>query len=123
MVHLPEGRVVQLGEKEFNFSMANTAQELMKGLAGASGLGSYDGMLFDFGCPFSPIMTPKGLEFPVELAFITDAGVIVELHRLLPEYGFTQGTVRHDVRYALEVPIGFFDLHNITTGDLLLINQ
>ena len=120
---LPENISVLLGSKEFHFSMATTAKDLMQGLKGVMNLEFCDGMLFDFGCPFSPIMTPKGLEIPVDLAFITEAGEVVEIHKLDPEYGFNQGTERQDVRYALEAPVGFFDLHGIKIGDLLLINR
>jgi len=119
MRELPEGKQYFLGDKEFYFSVCRTAVELMSGLSGVASLESFDGMVFDFGCKFSPIMTPKGLLFPVDVAFITDRGEIVEIHRLDPSYGFTQGTVRHDIQYALEVPVGFFDLHNINIGAFL----
>ena len=125
MSTLPVGRLCRIMDvdKQFNFSVATTALELMQGLARIPTIGPYDGMLFDFGCDFSPIMTPAGLEFPVELAFITGDGEIVEVHRLDPEYGFTQGTSRRDIKYALEVPVDFFDLHGITIGDFLIIGQ
>jgi uncharacterized membrane protein (UPF0127 family) len=95
----------------------------MKGLAGVSDMGHFDGMLFDFGCNFSPVMTPKGLKFPVELAFITSGGEIAEIHTLDPEYAFTQGTVRRDIQYALEVPVGFFNLHGIVVGHFLQMDR
>jgi uncharacterized membrane protein (UPF0127 family) len=121
MRELPAGRKYSLGDKEFYFSVCTTAVELMSGLSGVASLESFDGVIFDFGCKFSPIMTPKGLLFPVDVAFITDRGQVVELHRLDPEYGFTQGTIRCDIQYALEVPVGFFDLHGINIGDFLHI--
>ena len=121
MPELPEGRICTINEKEFNFSIATTGVDLVRGLAGVTSLESYDGMLFDFGCPFSPIMTPKGLEFPVDLAFIHAVGKIVEIHRLDPNYEFPQDTVRQDVRYALEVPVGFFEANDIKIGDMLTL--
>ena len=119
MPELPEGRTCTIKEREFTFSIATTAVDLMRGLAGATSLEDYDGMLFDFGCPFSPIMTPKGLTFPVDLAFIHVTGKIVEIHRLDPNYEFPQDTVRRDVQYALEVPVGFFEDNDIQIGDML----
>lgn len=115
-------KVVRIGQREFQFVVATTAQELLKGLSGVASLDKWGGMLFDFGCAFSPIMTPRGLEFPVDLAFITDRGKIVEIHRLDPEYGFTQGTTRRDIRYALEVPVGFFELYDVSIGDVLSVD-
>lgn len=124
MHELPTGKKFSIGKpgedsKEFYFSLGTTAVELMRGLGGVTGLGPYDGMVFDFGCKFSPIMTPKGLLFPVEVAFVTDYGEIVEIHRLDPGYEFTQGTARKDIQYALEVPVGFFDLHGVAIGTFL----
>jgi len=119
MPTLPEGRTCTIEGKEFNFSIATTGKELTTGLAGVTSLEHYDGMLFDFGCPFSPIMTPKGLTFPVDLAFIHATGKIVEIHRLDPNYEFPQDTVRRDVQYALEVPVGFFEANDIQLGDML----
>lgn len=118
MPELPEGRVFTIGEKDFNFSVAETGQELTTGLKGVASLEPYVGMLFDFGCDFHPIMTPRGLLFPVEVAFIDSDGTIKEIQHLDPANGFTQAaTVK--VRYALEVPVGFFDTHNIQIGDLV----
>jgi len=121
MPELPEGKQYTLGDKEFNFSLCTTPTELMRGLRGVASLEPFDGMLFDFGCAFSPIMTPKGLLFPVDVAFITVQGEIVEIHRLDPNYGFTQGTERRDVQYTLEVPVGFFEDNDIQLGNILEI--
>jgi len=119
MTELPEGRLYTAGEKEFNFSLAISATELMRGLKGVASLEPFDGMIFDFGCDFSPIMTPKGLKFSIDIAFLTAQGEITEIHRLDPEVGFNQGTVRNDIYYALEVPVGFFDTHGLSVGDTI----
>lgn len=113
---LPEGRTVVIKEKEFNFSFAETALELTTGLKGVTSLPPYDGMLFDFGQEFYAIMTPKGLTFPVEVAFISGVGAIREIKRLDPANNFTR-SASFRVRYALEVPEGFFDRYNICVGD------
>lgn len=118
MPELPEGRGITIGEEEFNFSVAETGQELTAGLRGVTSLEPYDGMLFDFGCDFHPIMTPKGLLFPVEVAFIDSEGTIKEIQQLDPANGFTRAAAV-TVRYALEVPVGFFETHNIQIGDLV----
>ena len=116
MPELPEGKSVLIGEKEFLFSFAETALELVTGLKGVARLEPYDGMLFDFGQEFFPIMTPKGLVFPVEVAFISEDGVIQEIMYLDPSSGFDRAATTK-ARYALEVPVDFFETHNIQIGD------
>lgn len=115
---LPEGRVFSIGEKEFNFSLATSAIELITGLAGVTSVEPFDGMLFDFGSSYPVIMTPKGLVFPVEVAFIDAEGFIQEFKRLDPADGFTQAAAAK-VRFALEVPVGFFEENDIEIGDTL----
>jgi hypothetical protein len=118
MPALPEGRVFSIGEKEFNFSLATSAIELITGLAGVTSLEPFNGMLFDFGIDWPVIMTPKGLLFPVEVAFIDAEGFIREFKRLDPADGFTQAATT-EVRFALEVPVGFFEENDIEIGDTL----
>lgn len=116
MPELPGGKTVVIGEKEFNFSFAETGLELTTGLKGVTSLEPYDGMLFDFGQEFYAMMTPKGLTFPVDVAFISEGGIIREVKRLDPAEGLLQ-VARVEVRYALEVPVGFFKKHSIQVGD------
>ena len=118
MPELPEGKIITIGDKEFNFSLAETGMELMTGLKGVTSLEPYDGMLFDFGQKFYPIMTPKGLIFSIEVAFISEEGVIQEFKTLDPVNGLTQAASKY-ARYALEVPIGFFMDNNINVGDTI----
>jgi hypothetical protein len=116
MTELPAGRTIRLNDTEYTFSVAETALELMRGLKGVASLGSYDGMLFDFGCDFQPIMTPKGILFDLDVAFITAEGEIVEIKRLVAEQ-LTQASTRRDIRYALEVPVNWFEENNVNIGD------
>lgn len=119
MPELPEGKTFTIDGKEFTFSVADSALELMAGLRGVASLEPFDGMLFDFGCNFTPIMTPSGLRFPVDVAFITSGGEIVEVHRLDPDNGFPRSTTRWDIRFALEASVGFFEDNDIKIGDKL----
>lgn len=115
---LPEGKIIQIKDAQLNVSCAKTGMELMTGLKGATSLEPYDGMLFDFGISMNIIMTPKGCLFPLEVAFITDDGEIKEIKLLDPGTGFTQES-SSKVRFALEVPKGFFAKNGITIGDII----
>jgi hypothetical protein len=118
MPELPESKVFSIGEKQFSFALATTAMQLITGLAGVASLEPLDGMLFDFGMNWPVIMTPKGLVFPVEVAFIDEDGVINEIKTLDPTDGFTQAATKK-ARFALEVPVGFFEENEITVGNIL----
>jgi len=118
MQELPEGKLISIGENQFNFSLATTAMELVTGLAGVTSLEPFDGMLFDFGINWPVIMTPKGLVFAVEVAFINEDGEIKEIKTLDPIDGFTQAA-SEKARFALEVPVGFFEKNEINIGDTL----
>jgi len=117
MPELPKGKMVRFQDKEFLFSVAETGLELMKGLGGLDSLTPYDGMLFDFGTNFEIHMWAKGLTFPIEVAFLDEEGRVSQLGKLDPDseisFSLASSAPR---RYALEVPVGFFQAHNITIG-------
>lgn len=115
--HLTE-KTIKINDSELRVSVAERAIDLMRGLKGVKQLFPYQGMLFDFGIDMDILMTPKGCLIPLEVAFITQKGHIVEIKLLDPITGFTQGS-SSKVRFALEVPKGFFKTHNIKVGDLV----
>jgi uncharacterized membrane protein (UPF0127 family) len=123
MPTLPEGITVKFNEEEFNFSFASSGIELIKGLSHVEDLGSYHGMLFDFGCDYDIHMWAKDLLFPIDVAFLSADGTVLQFGNLNPniERSFTL-RASTPARYALEVPERFFERHNIKIGDRLQIN-
>jgi len=117
MVSLPESKIVHYKGKTFTFAESKSVMDLMKGLAGIESLEEHevDGMLFDFSTDHDAVMTPRGLQFPVEVAFIDTQGVIQDIQTLEPRFGHNVFSA-NPVRYALEVPVGFFEEHNIAVG-------
>lgn len=113
---------VRFRDKEFRFAVSETAQELMKGLAGIESweAAGVDGMLFDFGTDFEAIMTPNGLRFPVEVAFLDFQGNVLEILTLNPAFGHNVFS-SNPIRYALEVPVGFLEDNRVTVGTRLEI--
>ena len=111
---LPEKKEFRFQDKTFTFSVCSTALELMKGLAGVTSIEDeeIDGMLFDFGVDHAAIMTPRGLNFPVEVAFIDRMGFVKEIKTLNPRLGYNIFASK-PVRYVLEAPVGFFQTNNI----------
>ena len=118
MPELPEGKTIIINEQEFLVSCAETGMELTTGLKGVVDLDPFVGMLFDFGQTMPITMTPRGCLIDLDVAFISAAGKIEEIKVLKFESGFTQAsTVK--VRYALEVPVGFFEQRGIDVGDTI----
>ena len=112
---LPPIREVVIGGKVFSFSYAVAVSDLMRGLSGVRSLEFMDGMLFDFSVDFAAVMSPRGMLFPLEIAFLDSAGVILEIQTMYPElnqYVFASTPVR----YALEVPVGFFEANGLAVG-------
>jgi uncharacterized membrane protein (UPF0127 family) len=120
MQQLPEGRTVRFGQAEFNFAVAETGVELMRGLGGVTSLTPYDGMLFDFGRRFGIHLWAKNLFFPIDVAFLDEDGTVLEFGSLDPDTE-SSFTLKASVlsRYALEVAVGFFEANNIQLGDKL----
>jgi len=118
MHNLPETKAFTIKDKVFYFSVATRIYDLMQGLAGLESLSPIDGMLFDFGFETNVTMTPKGLLFPVDLAFISEAGEVKQITKLDPAFPFPEYS-NEDVRYALEVPLNWFSEHQIAIGDKL----
>lgn len=115
----PEGKTYNINGQVFSFSVATRTLDLIRGLSGVASLDPYDGMLFDFGYEMSVAMTPRGLKFPVEVAFISESGEIKQIETLDPIFGTIQQSYEL-VRYALEVPVGFFERTGLSVGDTIL---
>lgn len=68
-----------------------------------------------------PSFHMRNVKAPLDIAFIDDDGVIVDIQRMLP---YVVGARHHetysppgDVAAALEVHAGYFDEHGISAGD------
>jgi len=113
---LPIGKRYAAKGNKFHFSVATSAMELMRGLSGIRKLDPYHGMLFDFGREMAIMMTPRGLLMPVQVAFLSEGMEIKEISKLDPAMGFMVGS-KDKVRYALEVPVGWFAQYSLEIGD------
>jgi len=118
MPELPAGKTIAVNDRTYEVSFAETGMELMTGLKGVASLDPYDAMLFDFGMIMEVIMTPRGCLIPLDVAFISDEGLVEEIKTLDPDNGFTQASSMR-VRYALEAPVGFFEQNGISVGDTI----
>lgn len=98
-------------------TIADTDETRTQGLAGVTALGPNEGMLFDFGIEQPVTFWMKGCLTDLSIAFLTENRIIVgtsDMSKDNPTYLYSSPV---PVRYAVEVPRGFFDEHNIQVGD------
>jgi uncharacterized membrane protein (UPF0127 family) len=101
--------------------IARTGAEREKGLMYRKNLDDGRGMLFVFDQEQLLAFWMKNTLIPLSIAYIRSDGSILEIRDMYP---LDEHTVRssRSVRYALEVPQGWFNRVGITAGDRLLLS-
>ena len=101
--------------------IARTDEERSQGLMYRERLADGEGMLFVFDRDEILSFWMKNTLVPLSIAFISSDGRIMEIRDMEPG---NLDPVRsgRSVRYALEVPQGWFERVNITVGDRLILD-
>ncbi|MFC1454652.1 DUF192 domain-containing protein [Candidatus Undinarchaeota archaeon] len=71
-------------KKKYDVEVATKLKDLRKGLSGRESLGKNKGMFFDFGYKRRHGIWMLRMKFPIEIAFINDAGKIVDVYSAEP---------------------------------------
>jgi uncharacterized membrane protein (UPF0127 family) len=100
--------------------IARTETERAQGLMYRKSLDDGKGMLFIFEKDQVLSFWMKNTLIPLSIAFIASDGRILEIRDMEPESLIPVNSSR-SVRYALEVPRGWFDRAGIKAGDWLLL--
>ena len=100
------------------FELARSIRELSKGYMGREHIPEGTGMLFIFKRDEKLSFWMKNTPTPLSIAFINSNGEIREIRNMTP---FSRESVNSSepVRYALEVPQGWFERNNIGTGCII----
>ena len=95
--------------------LARSRQEITKGFMGRTNIPDGTGMLFVFKTDQKLAFWMKDTPTPLSIAFISASGEICETRDMAP---FSEASVESSqpVRYALEVPQGWFKKNNIGPG-------
>ena len=101
--------------------VADTPEQMMRGLMFRRHLPADRGMLFDFAVTVLVPFYMKNTYIPLSIAFISAEGEIVDILDMEPLDERSRAP-SHPYRYALEVNRGFFDRHGLHTGDLVLFH-
>ena len=109
----PDGTTVPI-----TVELARSVRELTKGYMGRKNIPEGTGMLFIFKRDEKLSFWMKNTPTALSIAFISSSGVIHEIYDMKP---FSTASVEStvSVRYALEVPQGWFAKNNIKPGSTI----
>jgi len=109
--------VLKIGETEISVEVADTNAERSLGLSGREALLPNSGMLFYFEGPGNYGFWMKDMKFSIDIIWIDENYRVAGIEKnIKPE---TYPSVYYPptpIKYVLEVPAGFADLHQITVG-------
>jgi uncharacterized membrane protein (UPF0127 family) len=105
-----------------NVELALSEEEQSQGLMYRETLSDGQGMLFVFGRDKLASFWMKNTIIPLSIAYINSDGSILEIHDMRPE-DLSLIRSSRSVRYALEVPQGWFGRAGIGPGDRVLIDS
>ncbi len=103
--------------KQWSVSVASAPWELTKGLGGIPQIPPQSGMLFDLGFTQTIQVTTVPMLFPLDIAFLSETLVIIEVYRNIQPGYLVTSTL--SARYFLEVNAG--ELGGIDSGDQALV--
>lgn len=115
---LPQAEI-HIDTHAIQVEVANTPATRQRGLMGRTSLLDGHGMLFVFDVTDTYCFWMKDTPLPLSIAFITAQGRIVNIADMHP-YSEAVHCPGEAVRYALEVPQGWFTRMKIKLGDLVV---
>jgi uncharacterized protein len=102
--------------------IAITGDERSKGLMYRKNLPDGEGMLFIFERDEVLSFWMKNTYIPLSIAFIASDGKIIDIKDMYPQDENPVVSSR-SVRYALEVPMGWFLRSGVSTGDMVIVRE
>lgn len=98
--------------------IARTEKEQQKGYMGRKSIEDGSGMLFAFTADQKMLFWMKDTPHALSIAYIDSAGIIREIYDMTP-FSLEVIESERSLRYALEVPQGWFSRVGIAVGDRL----
>ena len=96
--------------------VARNSAQRQRGLSSRDSLPPDAGMLFIFDAPIRPCFWMRNTRIPLDLAFVSDGGVILQTLSLIP-HDETPRCATRNSRYGLEVNAGWFGKVGAEVGD------
>jgi len=110
---------IQIENETLDVEIAETAQQLGKGLRFRETLAENAGMLFVFPKPQRLSFWMKDASIPLSIAFIQPDGKIVQIRKMQPYDETPVPSLSDAVTYALLVNQGWFERHGISAGTVI----
>ncbi len=118
-----KGQSVEIDGQIFQVELATTSIEQARGLSGRASLAPDAGMLFVFSSMTSPSFWMHGMEFPLDIIWIS-GGKIVGIAKNLPPATFGETTIYdppQPVDRVLEINAGLSDRYGFRIGDAVTL--
>ena len=110
---------IQIGNETLDVELAETPQQLTKGLRFRDTLAENAGMLFIFPKPQRLSFWMKDASIPLSIAYIQADGKIVQIRAMKPYDQTPVPSLSDAVQYALLVNQGWFERHGIDAGTVI----
>jgi uncharacterized protein len=107
---------IKVGKAQLLAEVARTEDQRERGLMFRTSLADGKGMIFIFDKDAQLAFWMKNTKLPLSLAYISSDGSIRQIVDLEP-YSLASVEAERSVRYALEVPKGWFDRVGVKVGD------
>ncbi len=114
-----EAFAAEIGEVRFFLEVADTPQLAQMGLMHRKSLRPDHGMLFFFDPPRRVSFWMRNTLIPLSIAFLDARGRILEIVDLQPLDERVVFSSSSEVRYAIEMSQGWFDLKGVGIGDVV----
>ncbi|WJG10179.1 DUF192 domain-containing protein [Aliiglaciecola sp. LCG003] len=111
---------ISVKDMTLKVELAQTFEQRMQGLMHRTELCNACGMLFEYSRSRRVSMWMKNTLIPLDVAFIDDKGIIVDIFPMQPN-DLTSISSTHDVKYALEMNQTWFANNDIKIGDKVTI--
>lgn len=110
---------LSVGVHRIEAEVAGTPEERATGLMHRRSLPAHRGMLFVFPAPGLHCFWMKNTLIPLSIAFLDDAGRIVQIADMQP-HSLDSHCPPRPVRFALEMNAGWFGRRGLAPGDRIL---
>lgn len=113
---------VVIGGETVHVTTVNTPESREKGLSGRESLAPDEGMLFVFSEEGFHAFWMKDMRFSIDIIWISETLEVVDIaSNVSPDTYPTSFSPKTKATYVLEVPAGFAQIHEITVGDMTVL--